>query len=66
MTIATEASRTVDLRTSSGVPTATFDGGAAQRLGVGGYCISDANGELQLVHGVWYGADKDTNNKAEC
>jgi hypothetical protein len=59
---ANEASRLVDLTAGTGVPTATFNGGATQRLGVGDYCIANRDSDLNLVHGVWYGADKDTNN----
>lgn len=61
-----EASQKLDLSAGTGLPTATFDGGAAQKLGVGGYSMSDAQGNLQLVRGKWYGEAKDTNNEAEC
>ena len=45
---------------------ATFDGGAAQKLGVGGYCIQDAAGRIVSCQGKWYGKQHDTNNEAEC
>ena len=44
-----EASQKLDLSAGTGLPTATFDGGAAQKLGVGGYSMSDAQGNIQLV-----------------
>ncbi len=45
---------------------ATFDGGAAQKLGVGGYCVQDPQGRVILCRGKWYGDAHDTNNEAEC
>ena len=45
---------------------ASFDGGAAQKLGVGGYCVQDAAGKLHACRGVWYGKANNTNNEAEC
>ena len=45
---------------------ATFDRGAAQKLGVGGYCVQDLQGRVVLCRGRWYGSSHDTNNEAEC
>ncbi len=49
-----------------GCHVATFDGGAAQKLGVGGYCVQDPHGKVVLCRGRWYGSSQDTNNEAEC
>jgi hypothetical protein len=50
----------------TGLPTATFDGGAAKKLGVGGFTYSSEDGRLLMVQGKWYGEYRDTNNEAEC
>jgi ribonuclease HI len=61
-----EASSSYDISGGTGLPTATFDGGAAQKLGVGGFTYSNEGGLLQMVRGRWYGEEKNTNNEAEC
>lgn len=49
----------------TGTVVGLFDGGAAQKLGVGGYAIWDGHGCV-LCQGKWYGTNSDTNNTAEC
>ena len=50
-----ENSSSYDISGGTGLPTATFDGGAAQKLGVGGFTYSNKGGLLQMVRGRWYG-----------
>ena len=45
--------------------TAFFDGGAASRLGTGGFIIFAGTGECVQVTARYYGEEFETNNKTE-
>ena len=42
-----------------------FDGGAAGRLGTGGYAMFGGDEVCVLGHGLWYGVSAHTNSEAE-
>lgn len=43
-----------------------FDGGAAGKLGVGGFVIVNKNSSVLVAKGSYYGSELPTNNGAEC
>lgn len=45
--------------------TAFFDGGAAQKLGTGGFIVFGMSGECLVARALFYGEEITTNNKAE-
>ena len=45
--------------------TAFFDGGAAQKLGTGGFIVFDAGGKCLRAQASYYGEELATNNRAE-
>ena len=49
----------------AGMTICQFDGGAAQRLGVGGVLVWGPSGELWGAKAMWYGGAAATNNEAE-
>jgi hypothetical protein len=43
-----------------------FDGGAADKTGVGGFVITNKTGKVLSAQGRYYGSELPTNNGAEC
>ena len=48
-----------------GVAVLTFDGGAAKRLGTGGFTVWLPSGRLIAARALWFGSECSTNNEAE-
>ena len=42
-----------------------FDGGAANKIGTGGFVVFDCSGECLVAQAKYYGEELGTNNRAE-